>query len=70
MGPYSTKAGKVLALFEGDKDNYENCERVFKSVIEGLVSTVERIGELKIKCPTDISAINQKVSFTGSKQGK
>ena len=50
VGHHSKKAGKVLALFEGDKDNYENCERVFKPVIEGLVSTVERIEELKIKC--------------------
>ena len=70
VGHHSKKAGKVLALFEGDKDNYENCERVLKPVIEGLVSTVERIEELKIKCLTNSSAINQEVSFTGSKQGK
>ena len=70
VGHHSTKVGKVLALFKGDKDNYENCERAFKPVIEGLLSTVERIGELKIKCPTNSSAINQEVSLTGSKQGK
>ena len=46
---HSIQAARLLAIFEGDKDNYECLNEVFKPVIDQVVEAASNIAKLKIK---------------------
>lgn len=53
---HSVHTARLLAIFEGDKDNYECIEKVFGPVIEETKRVLSNISELELK--VDLSHLN------------
>ena len=50
----SIKTAKLLAIFEGAKDSYENIQKVFGSVNQKISFMMNSVEELRIKVPAPI----------------
>ena len=61
---HSTRTARLLAIYEGDKDNYQCFQKVFGPVIEETMKVLSNITELDLKVDlTEITRPSQQPNF-------
>ena len=65
---HSVRTARLLAIFEGDKENYECIKEVFDPVIEATQNVLAKVSELNLKvdlpkCASTCTKVNETQVF-------